>query len=72
LAPRGQNALFWNDPIAPRRWTTNLATVDRARRLRDFKIEQQRFASDVPSIILYYAARAEIYNGPQGTTRRRP
>jgi hypothetical protein len=39
-----------------------LSTVDRARRLRDFKIEQRRFASEVPSIVLYYRRESEIYN----------
>ncbi len=62
LAPRGQNALFWNDPIATKAMDDELSTVDRARRLRDFKIEQQRFASDVPSIILYYQRQPQIYN----------
>lgn len=62
MAPRGQNALFWNDPIATKAMDDELSTVDRARRLRDFKIEQQRFASDVPSIILYYAREPQIYN----------
>jgi len=39
-----------------------LATVDRARRARDFKIEQQRFASEVPSVVLYYRREPQIYN----------
>lgn len=60
--PRGQNALFWNDPIATKAMDDELATVDRARRLGDFIIEQQRFASDVPSIILGYRREPEIVN----------
>jgi hypothetical protein len=39
-----------------------LSTVDRARRLRDFQIEQKQFASDVPSIILGYRREPEVYN----------
>jgi peptide/nickel transport system substrate-binding protein len=62
LAPHGQNALFWNDPIATEAMDDQLSTVDRARRLRDFRIEQQRFASDVPSIVLGYRREPEIYN----------
>jgi len=30
--------------------------------LRDFHIEQQRFASDVPSVVLSYRRQPEIYN----------
>jgi peptide/nickel transport system substrate-binding protein len=62
LAPRAQNALFWDDPIATKAMDDELSTVDRARRLRDFKIEQRRFASEVPSIVLYYRRESEIYN----------
>ncbi|MGP6159528.1 MAG: peptide ABC transporter substrate-binding protein [Vulcanimicrobiaceae bacterium] len=60
--PLGQNALFWNDPVATRAMDDELATVDGARRKRDFVIEQQRFASDVPSIVLYYRREPEAYN----------
>lgn len=62
FAPHGQNALFWNDPLALRAMDDELGTVDAARRLRDFAIEQQRFALDVPSIVLYYRREPEIYN----------
>jgi peptide/nickel transport system substrate-binding protein len=62
MAPRGQNALFWNDPAVTAAMDDELATVDRARRLRDFKLEQQHFAGDVPSIVLYYLREAEAYN----------
>ena len=60
--PRGQNALFWNDPVATRAMDDELATVDRARRKRDFAVEQQRFAADVPSIVLYYRREPEGYS----------
>ena len=39
-----------------------LATIEQARRKRDFVVEQQRFASDVPSIVLYYRREPEAYN----------
>ncbi len=60
--PRGQNALFWNDPVATRAMDDELVTVDQARRKRDFVLEQQRFALDVPSIVLYYRREPEGYN----------
>lgn len=62
LAPRAQNALFWNDPVATAAMDDELSTVDRARRLRDFKVEQREFASQVPSIVLWYRREPEIYN----------
>lgn len=62
MAPRGQNALFWTDPIATKAMDDELATVDRARRQRDFVTEQQQFASEVPSIILFYRREPEVYN----------
>jgi peptide/nickel transport system substrate-binding protein len=60
--PRGQNALFWNDPVATRAMDDELETVDWDRRRRDFTIEQQRFALDVPSIVISYRREPEIYN----------
>ncbi len=62
FAPHGQNALFWNDPLAVRAMDDELGTVDLARRKRDFAIEQQRFTLDVPSIVLFYRREPEIYN----------
>jgi peptide/nickel transport system substrate-binding protein len=60
--PRGQNGLFWNDALATAAMLDELSTVDHARRLRDFATEQQRFAADVPSVILSYRREPEIYN----------
>jgi peptide/nickel transport system substrate-binding protein len=62
LAPRGQNALFWRDPAATQAMDDELATVDPARRQRDFVVEQERFASDLPSIVISYRREPEIYN----------
>ena len=60
--PRGQNALFWNDPVATAAMDDELSTVDAARRRRDFVVEQQRFATDLPSIVIAYRREPEIYN----------
>ena len=54
--------MFWDDPVATRAMDDELSTVDRARRLRDFHIEERQFAGDVPSIILGYRREPEIYN----------
>jgi peptide/nickel transport system substrate-binding protein len=62
MAPKGQNGLFWNDAIATKAMDDELATVDPKRRKRDFVIEQKQFASEVPSIILYYRLEPEIHN----------
>ncbi len=61
FAPHGQNALFWDDAIAGKAMDDELATVDPVLRQRAFVIEQQQFASDVPSIVLFYRREPEIY-----------
>lgn len=61
FAPHGQNALFWDDAIAGKAMDDELATVDPVLRRRAFVIEQQQFASDVPSIVLFYRREPEIY-----------
>jgi peptide/nickel transport system substrate-binding protein len=61
FAPHGQNALFWDNAIAGKAMDDELATVEPARRQRAFVIEQQQFASDVPSIVLFYRREPEIY-----------
>ena len=62
FAPRGQNALFWDDPIATRAMNDALQTVDVARRKADYKIVQQRLADQVPTIVLWFSHEPEIYN----------
>jgi peptide/nickel transport system substrate-binding protein len=62
FAPSGQNALFWDDPIANKAMLDGLATVDPAKRKAASFIEQERFAADVPSIILYFRRDAFVYN----------
>ena len=61
MAPKGQNALFWDNAIVQKAMDDELSTVDPARRQRDFVVEQQQFASDVPSIVLFYRREPEIY-----------
>ncbi len=62
LAPKGQNALFWNDPVATKAMDDGLATVDPAKRKAASWKEQERFALDVPSIILWFRREPYIYN----------
>lgn len=61
LAPSGQNALFWNDPLVERAMDAELSTVDPVKRRAAFGLEQRRFATDVPSIILYYRREPYVY-----------
>jgi peptide/nickel transport system substrate-binding protein len=62
MAPSGQNAIFWNDPIANAAMAAELASVDPAVRLKNFKIEQQQFASEVPSIVILFRRQPCVYN----------
>ena len=62
FAPHGQNALFWNDPVATAAMNDALATLDRARRKHDYEIVQQRMAIDVPTIILFFWKDTYVYN----------
>lgn len=62
LAPRGQNALFWKNPIATKALADALLTVDRAQRKKDYVIFQQQLALDVPTIILDFRKEPYVYN----------
>jgi len=62
FAPHGQNALFWNDRVATAALNDALSTVDWARRKRDYFTFQERFASQVPSIVLYFRKEPLAYN----------
>ncbi len=62
FAPHGQNAIFWSDPIANKAMDEGLATVDPAKRKAASWREQERFALDVPSIILYFRREPFVYN----------
>jgi peptide/nickel transport system substrate-binding protein len=62
MAPTGQNALFWNDPVANRAMAAGLATIDPVKRKAFSFAEQVRFAADVPSIILFFRRDPYVYN----------
>jgi peptide/nickel transport system substrate-binding protein len=62
FAPHGQNALFWNDPVATRAMDDALATVDPSRRRRDYFIVQQQLASEVPTVIINFRREPVAYN----------
>jgi peptide/nickel transport system substrate-binding protein len=62
MAPAGQNAIFWNDPVANAAMAAELSTVDPAVRLKNFHIEERQFASDVPSIVISYRREPVVYN----------
>ncbi|MBV8727070.1 MAG: peptide ABC transporter substrate-binding protein, partial [Candidatus Eremiobacteraeota bacterium] len=62
FAPRGQNALFWNDARATAAMNDALKTLDINRRKADYKIVQQELASQVPTIFLYFLKEPYVYN----------
>jgi peptide/nickel transport system substrate-binding protein len=62
LAPRGQNAMFWNNRAATDAMNDALKTVDQARRKRDYVIVQQQLTHDVPTIIINFVRVPYLYN----------
>jgi peptide/nickel transport system substrate-binding protein len=62
MAPQGQNFGSWDDPIASNALSEALTTVDQADRMRDYVLFQQRFAIDVPSIIIGFRKEPFVYN----------
>jgi peptide/nickel transport system substrate-binding protein len=61
FAPHGQNALFWNNPIATRAMDDANETIDEHRRIADYAIVQHEFTSDDPSIMLWFRKDVEVY-----------
>ena len=61
FAPHGQNALFWDNAAATKAMDDANATVDQAKRIAAYKIVQQEFAKDDPSIILWFRRYATAY-----------
>jgi peptide/nickel transport system substrate-binding protein len=61
LAPKGQNALFWNNPVATKAMEAANLTVDEKTRIADYRIVQEEFAKDDPSIILWFRKDLEAY-----------
>ncbi len=62
MAPRGQNAMFWDNPVATAAMNDALSTIDQARRKRDYVIVQQQLTKDVPTIIINFARVPYVYN----------
>ena len=62
LAPGGQNSLFWKDPVATKAMTDALTTVDFSKRKADYYIVQERLASEVPTIVLFFRQEPVVYN----------
>lgn len=61
-APHGQNAIHWTNPLATKAMDDGLATVDPVKRKAASYREQEQFALDVPSIILYFRRESFAYN----------
>ena len=61
LAPKGQNALFWDNPVATKAMDDANATIDEKKRIAFYKIVQEEFAKDDPSIILWFRKDLEVH-----------
>ncbi|BDE05766.1 peptide-binding protein [Vulcanimicrobium alpinum] len=61
MPPQGQNYPRWRNARATAAMDDANATVDQARRIRDYKIVQQEFAKDDPSIILWFRRDVTSY-----------
>jgi peptide/nickel transport system substrate-binding protein len=62
LAPRGQNSLFWVNPVATKALEDALGTIDEPKRKADYVIFQQQLAQDVPTIIIGFRKLPYVYN----------
>ena len=62
LAPKGQNAMMWENAKATAAMDDALKTIDQARRKRDYAIVQQQLSIDVPTIIISFARVPYVYN----------
>jgi peptide/nickel transport system substrate-binding protein len=62
LAPGGQNSLFWKDAVATKAMNDALTTVDFSKRKADYYIVQERLASEVPTIVLFFRQEPVVYN----------
>ncbi len=61
FAPHGQNALFWNNPIATKAMDDANATIDQRKRIADYVTVQAEFSKDDPSIIMWFRKDVEVY-----------
>jgi peptide/nickel transport system substrate-binding protein len=62
MAPRGQNAMFWNNPVATKAMNDALDTVNQARRKQEYVIVQQQLTYDVPTIVIDFSRVPYVYN----------
>jgi len=62
LAPRGQNSLFWINPIATKALADGLGTIDQAKRRAAYVIFDRQIAQDVPTIIIGFRKMPYLYN----------
>jgi peptide/nickel transport system substrate-binding protein len=62
FAPKGQNALFWDNPTATKAMDDANATVDQKKRIEFYRTVQEEFAKDDPSIILWFRKDVEVHN----------
>ncbi len=62
VAPKGQNALYWENKTATDAMNDALKTVDQARRKKDYAIVQQQLALDVPTIVIDFSRVPYVYN----------
>jgi peptide/nickel transport system substrate-binding protein len=62
LAPRGQNSLFWVNPVATKALADALGRIDQPKRKADYVVFQQQLALDVPTIIIGFRKLPYVYN----------
>ncbi len=62
LAPRGQNSLFWVNPVATKALSDALQTIDQRKRKADYVVFQQQVALDVPTIVIGFRKMPYVYN----------
>jgi peptide/nickel transport system substrate-binding protein len=58
--PRGQNDLFWCDPVLDRAEHDALTHMDQARRKRDYHIIATELGEQVPTIFLFAERRVDV------------
>jgi peptide/nickel transport system substrate-binding protein len=60
--PHGQNTVFWANARATAAMDDANSTVDQKRRIADYRIFQEEFAKDDPSIILWFRKEPIVWN----------
>jgi len=54
VPPKGQNTMFWIDPVVDKAEEGAVSTYDRYERKKYYSIIQKEMASQVPTIVIYY------------------